>query len=176
MVIGRRVGKRKGQHLVALSPEVRARLGVIPGQWLYFHLGRKGEVVLSTSPARAGGKPPTAGLEEQLATAQAVVAELRQRGESRDRAMYAEGYALGRQDQAEMDVKPTGKRASELLRHRLRHRTWAARVPEGYVEVEKAAGRKRARPVEVVEAPVLVLPEGRAADETPRPDPSPSES
>ncbi len=73
MVLGRRVAKRKGQQLIALPPEVRARLGVIPGQWLYFHLGRKGEVVVSTSPARAGGKPPTADLEEQLSRALARI-------------------------------------------------------------------------------------------------------
>jgi len=74
MVIGRRITKRKGQQLVALPPELRERLGVIPGQWLYFHLGRKGEVVISTSAARAGGKPPTAGLEEELAQVRARLA------------------------------------------------------------------------------------------------------
>lgn len=76
MVIGRRVSKRKGQQLVALPPELRARMGVIPGQWLYFHLGRKGEVVLSTSPARAGGQPPTASLETALTHARARIALL----------------------------------------------------------------------------------------------------
>jgi len=76
MVIGRRVSKRKGQQLVALPPELRARMGVIPGQWLYFHLGRKVEVVLSTSPARAGGQPPTASLETALTHARARTALL----------------------------------------------------------------------------------------------------
>src|SRR6266508_1748191 len=76
MVIGRRITKRKGQQLIALPPDVRERLGVIPGQWLYFHLGRKGEVVVSTSPARAGGKPPTAALEEELTRARARIADV----------------------------------------------------------------------------------------------------
>lgn len=95
MVFGRRITRRKGQQLVALPPEVRDRLGVIPGQWLYFHLGRKGECVISTSPARAGGQPPTASLERDLQAARERVAYLEKRIEGGSLATLREGAAQG---------------------------------------------------------------------------------
>lgn len=104
MVIGRRVSRRKGQQLVALPPELRERLGIIPGQWVYFHLGRKNEVVLSTSPARAGGKPPTASLE-------AEVAELRARLAQREKQLAETAPAARRQAWLDLAM---GKLAVEL--------------------------------------------------------------
>jgi hypothetical protein len=159
MVIGRRVARRKGQQLIALPPDVRARMGVIPGQWLYFHLGRKGEVVLSTSPARAGGKPPTAALEEELTRARARIDELERK--------LAGGFEAARHDAwhelaaARFRVELKGLPILDAINDRLRR-------------IEDALGQRRGpwsyrakragRPTETAPGP----------DTYPPPDPSPS--
>jgi len=160
MVIGRRVARRKGQQLIALAPEVRARLGVIPGQWLYFHLGRKGEVVLSTSPARAGGQPPTAALENDLRAAREQIAHLEARLRGWPLAELRAGAAQGVLQSLKTMEYPGGSlyeiaRALDDIRAALKLRRVTPRAPRQRAPV---------RQVETVDAPVLVTPSG---EETP---------
>lgn len=159
MVIGRRVARRKGQQLVALPPEVRDRLGVIPGQWLYFHLGRKGECVISTSPHRAGGQPPTASLERDLQAARARVAYLEKRIEGGSLATLREGAAQGVLQALRAMDYPGGTlfeigRALDDIRAAL-----------GLSPRRRRARRVRApaRAVETAPAPVLAAPVEEAA-------------
>jgi len=163
MVIGRRVSRRKGQRVVALPPEVRERLGVLAGQWLYFHLGRKGEVVVSTSPARAGGKPPTAGLEEELTLARARIDELeRERLEAPRAARRAVWFELALQ---KLSLELKGLPVLDAINDRLRDieaQLGIRRGPWSY-RAKRGRPRKAGRPVEVVEAPLLVLPSGAPA-------------
>jgi len=160
MVIGRRVSRRKGQRVVALPPEVRERLGVLAGQWLYFHLGRKAEVVVSTSPARAGGKPPTAGLEEELTLARARIEELeRERLELPRAARRAAWFELALQN-IRLELK--GLPVLDAINNRLRDIEAQLGIRRGPWTYRPKRGRhpRAARPVEVVEAPVLVRPDG----------------
>jgi hypothetical protein len=196
MVFGRRITKRKGQQLVALPPEVRTRMEVIPGQWLYFHLGRKGEVVLSTSPARAGGQPPTATLEVALSKARARIDELERK--------LAGGFEAARRDvwnelaASRFRVQLKGVPALDAINDRLRRiedQLAIRRGPWSY-RAKRAAPSRSSRPVETVDAPVLskeetreqidaaarrfgpgigfALPPGVVAVELPPPDPDPS--
>jgi len=170
MVIGRRITKRKGQQLVALPPDVRARLGVIPGQWLYFHLGRKGEVVVSTSPARAGGKPPTAALEGELARARARLAELERKLAGDVEA--ARGAAWMAVALKRLRVELKGLPVLDAINNRLRAieaQLGIRRGPWTYRPKRGAPSRPK-RDVQTVPAPVLALPEGVHAYEAPPPD------
>lgn len=162
MVIGRRIARRKGQHVVALPPEVRDRLEVIPGQWLYFHLGRKGEVVISPNVVRPGGQPPTASLEEALARERAKNARLTaQLAEvapaARNRAWHelaAKKFSL------QMKGLPVLDSINERLR-RLEDQLGVRRGPWSY-----RVTRARPRKVETVAAPVLDSTPLTAREET----------
>lgn len=152
---GEREARRKGSGwVVALPAFVRRRLGITDPGPVYWHVARRAEAILTTTRERRSGGPDTTSLIRELEQANRLVARLRQRNESRERALYAEGYALGRQDEHEVLTKPGGKRANELRRRRLGHYAWSGRIPRGYVQVERVA------------APVL---EG---ENDPPPDPS----
>ncbi len=170
MVIGRRITKRKGQQLIALPPDVRERLGVIPGQWLYFHLGRKGEVVVSTSPARAGGKPPTAALEEELTRARARIADVeRKRAGDVEAARGAAWMAVALK---RLRVELKGLPVLDAINDRLRAieaQLGIRRGPWTYRPKPGAPSRPK-RDVQTAAAPVLALPEGVHAYDAPLPD------
>lgn len=135
---GQREARRKGSGwVVALPAFVRRRLGITEPRPVYWHLARKGEAVVSITQTRRTGAPDTTSLHKELEEAKRLVEHLRQRNVSREHALYAEGYALGRQDEREVLTKPTGKRANELRKRRLQYHVWAGRIPRGYVRVER---------------------------------------
>jgi hypothetical protein len=174
MVIGRRVSKRKGQQLVALPPELRERLGVIPGQWLYFHLGRKGEAVLSTSPARAGGKPPTASLEADLERARARIDQLQRKLVAQPAALFTEWatqHAMRR-----LGVQLSGLPVVEAINDRLRRLEDQLGIRRGPWTYRAKRGPGRAVETQHLPAPpeaptstALALPSGDAATSETKP-------
>jgi hypothetical protein len=56
MRIARHVVARKDQQLVALPAQVRQHLGLVPGEMVWWHIGRKGHVALSVSGRVRGGR------------------------------------------------------------------------------------------------------------------------
>src|SRR5262249_40495018 len=109
----RRARRQGSGWLVALPPSVRHKLRLTEPGPVWWHLGRRGEAILTRTETRATGGPDTTSILAELADARQLIEVLRRRGESRDRAMYAEGYALGRQDQNDVLTRPTSKRANE---------------------------------------------------------------
>jgi hypothetical protein len=155
--------------VVALPPTVRRHLGVDRGQLVYWHAVRRGEAVLTKAARRAGGHPEGLALARELETARVEVLRLQQRNDARDRAMYAEGYALGRLDGEEVTRAPHGKRANALRGRRMAQHAWGRGVAPGGARGEASARPRAGRPVEVVDAPVLVLPDGVVALEQDEP-------
>lgn len=136
----KREARRKGSGwIVAIPVMVRRRLKLTDPGPVYWHLGRRGEGVLTMSPTRGAGGPDTTGILNDLADARKLIDRLRQRDASIERARYAEGYALGRQDERDLLARPTSKRANELRRRARAHRAWGDRIPAGYVRVEPVA-------------------------------------
>lgn len=134
----KREARRKGSGwIVAIPVMVRRRLKLTDPGPVYWHLGRRGEGVLTMSPTRGAGGPDTTGILNDLADARKLIDRLRQRDASIERARYAEGYALGRQDEHDVLARPTSKRANELRRRARAFRAWGARIPAGYVAIEK---------------------------------------
>lgn len=56
MLDSRKVVGRRGQLLVPLGARVRDHLGVTKGDQVYWHVGRKGDVALTSKPMRPGGR------------------------------------------------------------------------------------------------------------------------
>jgi len=95
MLDSRKVVGRRGQLLVPLGARVRDHLGVGKGDQVYWHIGRKGDVALTASPMRPGGRaspnescPNCAALDQQ-------VRELRNRLNNREGAHHARGFSQG---------------------------------------------------------------------------------
>ena len=84
--------------VVALSPGVRDHLRVEPGQAMYWHLTRGGEVVLSKVARRVGGPPEGLALQKELSEARAEIARLRRKVAARpDRAVgigMSQGWSM----------------------------------------------------------------------------------
>lgn len=79
MPIPRKPYKHGDSHVVALPREVRDQLNVEPGDHLYFHLVRGGEVVLAATSVREGGRPEGLKLRAQLARAKQRITELEEK-------------------------------------------------------------------------------------------------
>jgi len=121
---------------------------------VYWHATRRAEVVLTKAAQRAGGHPEGLALERQLRVAQSEIIRLQQRNDARDRAMYAEGYALGRADGEEVTRAPHGARAAGLRHRRLAQHAWGARVrvARDEAEAETAARVDLSEPLTVEQA------------------------
>lgn len=150
----REVRVKRGSWIVALPAFIRTRLGLTEPGPVYWHRGRPGEVVLTTRPTRTGGAPDTKGLVRELADAQRLIARLRQRDESKLRAMYAEGYAHGYQTGVEVTMKPHQRRAQEVRRRKL----WAHAFAGAATTQQPKVGEVTRRKVEPAPAPVLHAP------------------
>lgn len=175
---GRWARKKGSKWIIALPPEVRAWLGISHKTRLYWHCARGKEAALTVGPARVGGRAAVAQLTRDLAAARSEIDAVRRRDDSRDRSMYAEGFAHGYLQAYERLVTPTGPSA-ERGRRRSLYR-WAFPLAAGVVDPKQVGPRpapskprmnartRRAKKVETVVAPVL------GPDDQPPPDPSPS--
>jgi len=185
MVEGHWIRKKGGGWLIAVPPEVRRLLGVTHRMQLYWTARRSGEAILATKAKPKEGRLPVRQLARQLMAARAEIAAIQQRDALRDRGMYAEGFAHGYlQARARLDM-PGGPSAERGHRRSM----WRWAFPEAAtLEDPKQVGPRQApsaprlnararrarraagspalpppRRVEVVEAPVLVLPDGAVA-------------
>lgn len=147
----REVRVKRGSWLVVLPRFIRDRLRLTEPGPVYWHRGRPGEVVVTLTPKRHAGAPDTKGLVRDLADAQRTIERLRQRDESKLRAMYAEGYALGYQTGVEITMKPHQRRANEVRRRKL----WAHAFPKAAAAGSGPGQPNARRRVEPVPAPVL---------------------
>jgi len=173
MRIDRRVVRRKDQYLVAIPAQVRHQLGLVAGARVWWHTGQKAMVALTTSGRIQKGRirldadcTSCVGYRRELAQLRAKL----QAQPQRIRNEVWMQHALKR-----LSVELRGYPALDAINRRLGdieahlaglpfpRRRRAARAPRP----------KPARQVEVVDAPVLVLPDGAPAVEEPRPDSSP---
>jgi hypothetical protein len=115
------LARRKSGYgwIISLPPEVRRHLKVTEPVYLHWHLARRGEAVLTVASQRRAGRPDVTRVTKKLAEAERQIDVLRRRGESRDRAMYAEGYHHGYTQAAERLVQPHGPSAERGRRRRL---------------------------------------------------------
>ena len=121
----RRCRRRGNSWVIAIPYTIRDHLGVRSGGDLYWHLGPKGSVVLATSKVRAGGKPPGARLDKDLAAAQHTIAKLHRQLRNRPTVAFNEGMAEGFALNAREVVRIGG--AVEALTREVRD--LAARIP-----------------------------------------------
>ena len=108
---GHWIRKRRGTWIIAVPPEVRDMLGVAHRVRLYWSVARRGEAILATSRKRQEGRPPIRKLAQELASARAEIAAIQQRDATRDRGMYAEGFAHGYLQAYERLIAPDGPSA-----------------------------------------------------------------
>jgi len=162
MRIARHVVARKKQQLVALPAEVRRHLGLLPGAMVWWHVGRKGMVALTTSGRVRAGRPRE---DEDCPMCIKLRVELeRLRREVRDgesatpAQFWRQGYARALGDVG--NVKADLEVALVLLKQ-LVARDRHGSAPTGAPRARRTP-RARARPVEVVDAPALATGEARA--------------
>lgn len=192
MVDGHWIRKRRGTWIIAVPPEVRRLLGVTHRMRLYWTMRQDGEAVLAAKAKPKDGRLPVRKMARELMMARAEIAAIRERDALRDRGVYAEGFAHGYlQARARLDM-PGGPSAERGYRRSL----WRWAFPEAAsvedakqvaprpapsaprlnartrrrVRVTRDGTLQPARLVEVVEAPVLVLPDGVVAVDVPEPD------
>lgn len=160
MRIARHVVTRKTQWLVALPSEVRHRLGLTPGVMVWWHVGKKRQATLTVSGRVRAGRP---AIDEDCPTCAKLRAELdRLRSDQRESVagtaggFFKAGYmrALGDVGSFKADLQVALVMLKQLL----------ARERRASSSRSGGGGRSRAlvppRPVEVVEAPVLVGSDG----------------
>lgn len=170
------IRKKRGTWIIAVPPHVRKLLGVTHRMQLYWHIARKGEAVLAVGPQRLEGQPPIRQLTRELAAKTAEVDAIRHRDETRDRGMYAEGFAHGYIQAYERLVTPHGpsaERGHRRARYRWAHPNAAQLVdpkqaaprpapdaprPNARTRRAKRDAREPVREVEEVAAPVLEAP------------------
>jgi len=124
----RRLFRSSHSVVVAVPSVVRQHLAVDRGQAVHWHVSSPGEVVLTKLPLRSGRPADPSELERELKAARLEVRRLRQRYHARERALYAEGYALGRQDSMELLLPFQGMRATGLLLRAVEQRARGARA------------------------------------------------
>ncbi len=144
------------QVVLALPAWVRRRLGVRPGQVVYFHRHRTGEVVLSMRERRAPGQPGRVDLEADLA---AVVTERDQwkaQALAQEHGDYREGYAQGHAAGLHAGLK-VGERVDVVLRELA---GYAKALDRQLVTTRPRAFRRppSRRATEVVTIPLLSAP------------------
>lgn len=120
---GHWIRKRRGTWIIAVPPEARDMLRVSHRMKLYWQPRRTGEVVLARTAKPKEGRLPTRQLARELAQARQEIAAIRQRDATRDRGMYAEGFAHGYLQAYERLMAPDGPSA-ERGRRRSMYR-WA---------------------------------------------------
>ncbi len=76
-VIPRAVRRRRGQWLIPLPARARAHLGIIEERPVFWHVRRRGELVLSLSSTRTGGHPLALDLGRQLQAREREIERLR---------------------------------------------------------------------------------------------------
>jgi hypothetical protein len=116
---GHWIRKKGGGWLISVPPEVRERLRVTSRMRLYWIITRRGEVFLSAKPERIGGRPPVQRLMRDLAAVQRELAHVHIRDATRDRGMYAEGFAHGYTQCYERMMQPDGPSAERGRRRAL---------------------------------------------------------
>ncbi|SRR5712691_3293704 len=121
MAEGRQLIKLGHSLVVAVPPVLRQQLALAQGRTVWWHLPWQGEAILTAAPERAGGYPDDRTLYQELATMRRELLRLRARDPARDRAMFAEGYALGRLDGQEMLRDPHGRRSSRIYSRVVAH-------------------------------------------------------
>jgi len=161
----RKVLGRRGQMLVAIPARARRALGLVPGLSVWFHYPRTGEVLLGIREERVGGRPPADLPCPRCESRERELAELRARLDSREggaaRQYFAQGYEQAVRHHGALAVKLdaaldflrelTGRAPGKSGRSKRRERRWVGNAP--------------ARPVEVVDAPVLIAPDGESIED-----------
>jgi hypothetical protein len=160
----RRVGN---SWVIPVSSSVRRHLKVTHARDLYWHLAGPREAVLTPHPQRVGGKPAGAGLEKDLEGARAEIARLRQRLAARPLRVFNEGASMGASAVLRQTVPIDGALNAmndrlDRIEDALARMPWARRAHR-----ERAPRAKAARPVEVVDAPVLVASDGAPVEQSP---------
>lgn len=127
MKIERHVVARKNQFLVALPAEVRDHLSLVPAAKVYWHVGRKGQVILTVSGRSRGGRP--AKDEDCLACKRyrdeldRLRRELRVSRGGTPREWWRQGYARANSDLG--NVKAEVQMCVRILQQLLRERRYA---------------------------------------------------
>jgi hypothetical protein len=152
----RHVVARKDQHLVALPAEVRRHLSLAKGVRVWWHIGRKGAVSLSTMERPPSGRWSTAEACESCARYRAEIERVQRK--LSEQAPAARRHAWFEMAQQKLRLELTGLPVMGALNDRLR------RIEE---RLDRLVGRapylrrERAQPVrktERVSAPVLSAP------------------
>ncbi len=81
--------------VVALSPKVKAHLGVRPGAEVYWHLVRGKEVVLAVTAERTGGHPEGLALRKRVEELERECERLRRKANARPEKAVNIGIAHG---------------------------------------------------------------------------------
>lgn len=92
----RRVFRHGNSWVIPVTRRVRAHLAVLDGGDLFWHLGPRGEAIVTKGDHRIGGKPPGQRLEKDLEQAQRTIERLRRQLAARPEAVYNEGVNEGR--------------------------------------------------------------------------------
>jgi hypothetical protein len=91
----RRVYLRGNSWVVPVPRPVRDHLRILHGGHLYWHVGPKGEAMVTVGPRRIGGKPPGLSLERDLDAARKEIERLRRKAQARPQALLQEdAYAV----------------------------------------------------------------------------------
>jgi len=163
----RRVGN---SWVVPVSLRVREHLKVTHARDLYWHLAGPREAVLTPHPQRVGGKPAGVGFEKDLEAARAEIARLREKLRARPLRVFNEGASMGASAVLRQTVPIEGALGAinerlDRIEDALARMPWARRGRRS-----RAPASPSGRGVEVVDAPVLVLPDGVVAVDIPDPD------
>jgi len=163
----RRVGN---SWVVPVSLAVRRHLKVTHARDLYWHLAGPREAVLTPHPQRVGGKPAGVGLAKDLEAARAEIARLREKLAARPLRVFNEGASMGASAVLRQTVPIEGALGAinerlDRMEEALARMPWARRARRQRAPAPTSPGG-----VEVVDAPVLVLPDGVVAVDIPDPD------
>ena len=173
--------KHGDSQVVALPRSVREHLGVEPGDHVYFHAVRGGEVVLAATSERRGGRPEGLALVRQLAKAKQRIRSLEERVRVIREAAWNEFRAAeaGRVVKLHLSGVPELNAIHEQLRDisaqlGLRSRPRWSRRPRGRRRVETVPGPDSVPLPGAPSSPSAQVPEEGAAPARQSPDPLPS--
>ena len=165
----RRVIGEKRSLRVAVPPVIVEHFGLSRGSDVWWHLPWEGQAVLTATPDLATGYPDAQPLLRQLAAARAEIARLHHRDERFWRVRYAEGYHQGAISERARLLPPrtAGTEREDARRHAFE--AAGAGRPRAAPLLQRVNLWTTRQPLELVAAPVLVLPDGVVALEQDEP-------